>query len=152
MIVDFINYLAISVVSFALSAFIWRTVFKTFHNWIDRFLFWGTVVGIAIMLAGLYHVFTGDRSFGRVLMLLALAEAVVVMVTVNLLAARAYSKPYDPEQDPEFMAEVAARRQRIEAGHQQWIAEHRPALTNDASRLTIDAPRPSPLAPHKLLP
>ena len=111
MIVDFLVYLALSAVSFGIAAMLWRRIFADFRNRIDRFLFWGTVVGVAIMLAGWYHALTGDRPFGMALMMLALVEATVVMVTCNLFAARAYRKPYDPEKDPEFMAEVAARRQ-----------------------------------------
>lgn len=137
MIVDTLVYLALSVVSFGIAALLWQRIFADFRNWIDRFLFWGTVVGVAIMLAGWYHALTGDRPFGFVLMMLALVEATVVMVACNLFAARAYRKPYDPEQDPEFMAQVAASRQRIEAHRQQFIAAGRPALLVDhASRIT----------------
>lgn len=135
MSVDNLVYLALSVVSFGIAALLWQRIFADFRNWIDRFLFWGTVVGVAIMLAGWYHVLTGDRPFGGALMILALVEATVVMVTCNLFAARAYSKPYDPEQDPEFMAEVAARRERMEAQHQQYLAEHRRQLATDDRRL-----------------
>ncbi len=135
MMVNTAVYFALSLVAFGLTVLLWRAVFRDFRNWIDRFLFWGTVVGVAIMLSGWYHALTGERPFGFVLMMLALGEAVAVMVTVNLFAARAYSKPYDPEQDPEFMAEVAARRERMEAQHQQYLAEHRRQLATDDRRL-----------------
>ena len=135
MIIDALAYFVLSLIAFGLTVVLWRGVFADFRNWIDRFLFWGTVVGVAIMFAGWYHAVTGDRAFGFVLLMLALAEAMVVMLTVNLFAARAYSKPYDPEQDPEFMAEVAARRQRIEQHRQQYLGEQRPQLAANDRRL-----------------
>ncbi len=122
LMIDAAVYLALSAVSFGIAVALWRRIFADFRNWIDRFLFSGTVVGVAIMLAGWYHALTGDRPFGMALMMLALVEATVVMVTCNLFAARAYRTPYDPEKDPEFMAEVAARRQRIEACRRQLAA------------------------------
>ena len=128
MIVDALVYLALSAVAFGLTIVLWRAVFADFRNWLDRFLFWGTVVGVAFMFVGWWHVFTGERPFGFVLMMLALVEATVVMVAVNAFAHRAYNQPYDPAQDPEFMAEVAARRRRIEAHQQQCLPNDRSLL------------------------
>ncbi len=124
MIVDILVYLALSGVSFGIAAVLWLRIFADFRNWLDRFLFWGTVVGVAIMLAGWYHALTGDRPFGFVLMMLALVEATVVMVACNLFADRAYRKPYDPEQDPEFMAQVAAGRPALLPDHASRITHH----------------------------
>ena len=110
MIIDIAAYLLLSAVAFGIVIALWRAVFNTFGNRLERFLFWGTWIGVAILFAGWYHVFTGDRAFGFGLMLLALAEAFVVMVTVNVLAAREFRKPYDPMTDPAFLAEIEQRR------------------------------------------
>ncbi len=136
LLIDCAVYLVLSLVAFGLAAVLWRTVFADFRNWLDRFLFWGTVVGVAIMFAGWYHALTGDRPFGFVLMMLALGEAVVVMVTVNMLAAIVYSRtPYDPMKDPEFLAELEQRRERMETNRQQYLAENRTQLTATNRRL-----------------
>ena len=110
MIVDFIVYLLLSAIAFGLTALLWRTVFATFDTRMEKVLFWGTVVGLAMLLAGWYHVATGERAFGFVVMLLALAEALVVTVAVNVAAALEFRKPYDPMSDPEFLAEIEQRR------------------------------------------
>ena len=128
MIVDALAYLAFSAIAFSLTVALWRTIFAEFCNWLDRFLFWGTVVGVAFMVAGWWHVFTGERPFGFLLMCLALAEAAIVMIVVNVFAHRAYNKPYDPVEDPEFMAQVAARRQIIEERIQQRLTDDRRLL------------------------
>ncbi len=46
---------------------------------------------------------------------IALVAIAIVMIVVNVFAHRAYNKPYDPVEDPEFMAQVAARRQIMSA-------------------------------------
>ena len=128
MIIDALAYFVLSLIAFGLTVVLWRGIFADFRNWIDRFLFWGTVVGVAIMFAGWYHAVTGDRAFGFVLMMLALGEAMAVMLTVNLFAARAYSKPYDPEQDPEFLAEMEERRRLREENTRHYLADLRGEL------------------------
>lgn len=112
-VLDVAVYLLIALTVFGAVARLWRRIFFDFRTWLDRALFWTTWIGVSIMAAGVYHVATGDRGFGRALMLLALAVALVASVGANALAARAYSKPYVPEQDPEFMAQMAERQRRL---------------------------------------
>ncbi len=124
-VIDAAMYLALAGAAFAFVVWLWRRVFREVRGRLERFLFWGTWVGLSIMLAGTYHVATGDRDFGRAVMLLALAEAVVVLVGVNIGAAAMFRKPYDPEQDPEFMAEMEERRRLREENFQRYLEELR---------------------------
>jgi hypothetical protein len=124
-VIDFAMYLVLAGAAFAFVVWLWRRVFREVDGRLERFLFWGTWIGLSIMLAGTYHVATGDRAFGRSLMLLALVEAVVVLVGVNIGAAAMFRKPYDPEQDPEFMAELEERRRLHEEGFQRYLADLR---------------------------
>lgn len=126
-VIDAAMYLVLAGASFWLVVWLWRRIFGTVKDKLERFLFWGTWVGLSIMLAGAYHVATGERDFGRLLMLLALAEAVAVMVGVNVGAALAFRKPYDPEQDPEFIAYTEERRRQLDDMRRQ-IADGRREL------------------------
>ena len=134
-VIDAAMYLVLSGAAFAFVVWLWRSVFREVRGRLERFLFWGTWVGLAVMLAGTYHVATGDRAFGRALMLLALAEAVVVLVGVNIGAAAMFRKPYDPEQDPEFMAEMEERRRLREENFQRYLAEMRSVLPTERRQL-----------------
>jgi len=124
-VIDFAVYLALSTAAFWGVVWLWRHTLGTVRHNLERFLFWGTWVGFSIMAAGVYHVANGERDFGRLLMLLALGEAVAVMVGVNVGAALTFRKPYDPEQDPEFMAEMEERRRLREEGFQRYLADLR---------------------------
>ena len=107
---------------------LWRKVFRDVQTRLERVLFWGTWVGVSIMAAGWYHALTGERDFGFALMLLALGEAVAVMVGVNVGAALTFRKPYDPEKDPEFMAEMEERRRLREDNTRRYLADLRAEL------------------------
>lgn len=109
-LIDAAMYLVLAGASFAAVVWLWRRIFGTVQTRLERFLFWGTWAGLSILLAGTYHVATGERDFGRLLMLLALAVAIVVTVGVNIAAAVMFRKPYVPEEDPEFMAYIDERR------------------------------------------
>lgn len=124
-VIDAAMYLALAGAAFWFVVWLWRRIFGTVQSKLERFLFWGTWVGLSIMLAGTYHVATGERDFGRLLMLLALAVAVVVTVGVNVGAALTFRKPYDPEQDPEFMAEMEERRRLREENTRRYLADLR---------------------------
>lgn len=124
-VIDVAVYLVLAVAAFWFVVWLWRRIFGTVQTRLERFLFWGTWVGLAVMLAGTYHVATGERDFGRLLMLLALGEAVAVMVGVNVGAALTFRKPYDPEKDPEFMAEMEERRRLREENTLRYLADLR---------------------------
>ncbi len=124
-VIDAAMYLVLAGAAFAFVVWLWRSIFREVRGRLERFLFWGTWVGLSIMLAGTYHVATGDRAFGRALMLLALAVALVVTVGVNVGAAAMFRKPYVPEDDPEFMAEMEERRRLREENFQRYLAEMR---------------------------
>ncbi len=125
MIVDILVYLALAGAAFWFVVWLWRHFFGTVSGNNERLCFWGTWVGVSILAAGWYHTLTGEREFGFALMLLALGEAVTVLVGVNVGAALTFRKPYDPEQDPEFMAEVEERRRLREEGFQRYLADLR---------------------------
>lgn len=124
-VIDAAMYLVLAGAAFALVVWLWRRVFREVRGRLERFLFWGTWVGVSILAAGLYHTATGEREFGLAVMLLALGEAVVVLVGVNVGAALTFRKPYDPEKDPEFMAEMEERRRLREEGFQRYLADLR---------------------------
>lgn len=122
-VIDFAVYLVLAGAAFWFIVWLWRRVFDTIQAPLERGLFWGTWVGVSMLAAGWYHVLTGDRDFGRLLMVLALGVALAVDVGVHVGAALTFRKPYDPEQDPEFMAEVEGRRRLREERRQAYLAE-----------------------------
>lgn len=128
MIVDILVYLALSGAAFWFVVWLWRLILGVTRNNLERFLFWGTWVGFSIMAAGIYHVVTGDRDFGRMLMALALAVAVAVVVGVNVGAALTFRKPYNPERDPKFMAYIEERRRLREENTRRYLADLRGEL------------------------
>jgi len=133
-VIDFAVYLVLAGAAFWFVVWLWRRIFDTVQTRIERFLFWGTWVGVSILAAGVYHVATGEREFGLAVMLLALAVAVVVTVGVNVGAALTFRKPYDPEQDPEFMAEMEERRRLREENFQRYLADLRKELAAPGER------------------
>jgi len=127
-VIDFAVYLVLAGAAFWFVVWLWRRIFGTVQSKLERFLFWGTWVGLAIMLAGNYHVLAGERDFGLLLMLLALAVALAVMVGVNIAAAVMFRKPYVPEEDPEFMAYIEERRRLREENTRRYLADLRGEL------------------------
>jgi len=127
-VIDFAVYLVLAGAVFWGVVWLWRRIFGTVQSKLERFLFWGTWVGVSIMAAGLYHVATGEREFGLAVMLLALGEAVVVLVGVNVGAALTFRKPYDPEKDPEFIAYTEERRRQLEDMRRQVAGGRRELL------------------------
>lgn len=122
-VIDAVVYLALAATTFWFVVWLWRHFFGVVKGTLERSLFWGTWVGLSIMLAGWYHVLTGERDFGRLLMLAALGEAIAVMIGVNVAAAVMFRKPYVPEDDPEFMAEMEGRRRLREENFRRYLAD-----------------------------
>jgi hypothetical protein len=104
------------------------------RNSAERLLFWSVWIALSILLAGLYHVATGDLAFGRLLEVLALLIALGISVgsTIWMTAALPHPKPAAPDS-PRLTLD--ASRQRIEAHRQQYLAEHRPQLTAQDRRM-----------------
>jgi len=95
-LIDAAIYLTLSALAFAIVVLIHRAVLGPVRTNQERALFWSVWIALSVMLVGLYHVATGDVTFGRALMLLALALALIIAVGSNITLAAACSSRRSP--------------------------------------------------------
>lgn len=133
-IIDAVVYLALCALSFGAVATLHRAVLGPVRNHAERILFWSVWIALSILLAGFYHVATGDLLFGRMLEVFALLIALGISVGSTIWAASALSRPKPAASDAPPLAQDTSRR-RIEEHRQQYLAENRRQLAANDRRL-----------------